>query len=77
MYDTNQAVKLYLSALSKPFNDLVWIGQFHLGNIRIFLVINAKTRNSVSVVVPGTRLETEISELDTHFISTFWAPNSV
>ncbi len=66
-----------LSSLNRSFNDVACIDHFHLGNMRICHMMDAATRYSAGAVVPHTRMESAINVLDSHWISQFWASNSM
>ncbi len=76
-YEPKQARKVFLSSLNRSFNDVARIDHLHLGNMRICHIMDAATRYSVGAVVPDTGMVSAIDVLDSHWISQFWAPNSM
>ena len=53
------------------------IDHLQVGNLRICHVMDATTRYSAGTVVNGTGMEAAIGVVDSHWISPFWAPESI
>ena len=76
-YMPKQGRKVSLSSLNRSFNKLVCLDHFHLGDLRFCHIMDAITGYSVGAVVPDTSIKSAISVLDAHWISPFWAPNTI
>ena len=76
-YEPKKARKVSLSSVNRSFNETICIDHFHLGNVRIFHIMDASTRYSASTAVPDTGIEAAIEVLDSHWISPLCAPSYI
>ena len=76
-YKVMKARKVSLNSVNRLFNETICIDHCHLGNIRMFHIIDASGRYSTETAVPDTGMEAAVEFLDSHWISPFWAPSSI
>jgi len=63
--------------LNRAFNTVVCIDHFHLGNMRVFHLMDSVTRYSAGAVVKDTSMISAIEVMEGHWISQFWEPEEV
>ncbi len=74
---SKKARKESLSTVNRSFNEFACIDYFHLGNMRICLIMDAATCYSVGAAETDIGMESSINVFYSHWISHFWAPNSI
>lgn len=75
--DPQNARKVSIRSLNRSFNQVVCIDHLHLSDMRVCHVMDATTRYSVGSVVPDVGIDNAILTLEAHWISPFWAPESI
>lgn len=75
--EPKQARKVSIRSLNRSFNMVVCIDHLHLGNMRVFHLMDAATRYSAGAVVQDTSMVLAIEVMEGHWISQFWEPEEV
>ena len=69
--------KVSLSSMNRSFNEFVCIDHMFLEDNCVFHIMDSYSRYSVGSVVPSTTMGDAIPIFDAHWISAFWAPDTV